>query len=144
MTPQPRTPSCAIHLLASPALTRPPVLQEEELQTRERALEASEREIAALKRTLEALHGEAARTADANEELRAKLEDSKQQLKGNEQMIRWLNAQVRAGRATGADQKRDCSAGWALARAAASLQVCSGFPPPPALRSSVPPSLTSL
>jgi F0F1-type ATP synthase delta subunit len=29
-----------------------------------------------------------------NDELRGKLEDSKQQLKGNEQMIRWLNSQA--------------------------------------------------
>lgn len=29
-----------------------------------------------------------------NSELRAKLEDSKQQLQSNEQMIRWLNQQV--------------------------------------------------
>lgn len=32
-----------------------------------------------------------------NGELRSKLEDSKQQLQSNEQMIRWLNQQVRAG-----------------------------------------------
>lgn len=32
-----------------------------------------------------------------NGELRAKLEESKQQLQSNEQMIRWLNQQVRLG-----------------------------------------------
>lgn len=32
-----------------------------------------------------------------NGELRAKLEESKQQLQSNEQMIRWLNQQVRCG-----------------------------------------------
>lgn len=32
-----------------------------------------------------------------NGELRAKLEESKQQLQSNEQMIRWLNQQVRPG-----------------------------------------------
>jgi hypothetical protein len=42
------------------------------------------------------LLSELAALQSTNDELRGKLEDSKQQLKGNEQMIRWLNSQARS------------------------------------------------
>jgi hypothetical protein len=40
-----------------------------------------------------------------NGELRAKLEESKQQLQSNEQMIRWLNQQVRTGPGVGSSMR---------------------------------------
>lgn len=70
------------------------VSQEEELQERERSNDERVRELHELSRTHSAMCDEHARIQAVNGELRSKLEDSKQQLKGNEQMIRWLNSQV--------------------------------------------------
>jgi regulator of replication initiation timing len=70
-------------------------MQEEEVHNRDQALEAAGREIQDLKRQQAAGGDEAARMQCTIDDLRAKLEESKQQLKGNEQMIRWLNTQVR-------------------------------------------------
>jgi hypothetical protein len=69
-------------------------MQEEELQERERFADNVERELHELRRKETVMNEEQTRMQSINEELRGKLEDSKQQLKGNEQMIRWLNAQV--------------------------------------------------
>jgi hypothetical protein len=69
-------------------------VQEEELQDREQALIDVERKLQDAQRQVGILQEENEKACRVNEELRSKLEDSKQQLKGNEQMIRWLNAQV--------------------------------------------------
>ncbi|GIL47126.1 hypothetical protein Vafri_4030 [Volvox africanus] len=68
--------------------------QEEELQQREQALTSAMRELAALGQQLESQRNELGGLQAENESLRGKLEDSKQQLLSNEQMIRWLNQQV--------------------------------------------------
>ena len=70
-------------------------MQEEELQEREAAGARLTHSLQELQREHTAALAERAAAAGANDELRAKLEDCAQQLKGNEQMIRWLNAQVR-------------------------------------------------
>jgi chromosome segregation ATPase len=70
-------------------------VQEEEVQNRDQALEAAGREIQDLKRLHAATGDDATRMQSIIDDLRSKLEESKQQLKGNEQMIRWLNTQVR-------------------------------------------------
>lgn len=68
------------------------------MQSRDQALEAAGREIQELKRQQAAADDDAARKQSVIDDLRVKLEESKQQLKGNEQMIRWLNTQARASR----------------------------------------------
>jgi chromosome segregation ATPase len=70
-------------------------VQEEELAEREKAADGASRELHELRRAHAAAADEHARLQAAHDDLRAKLEDSKQQLKGNEQMIRWLNGQAR-------------------------------------------------
>ena len=68
--------------------------QEEELQQREQDSATSARQLAELQTAATASEDARARAEAVNGDLRGKLEDSKQQLQGNEQMIRWLNAQV--------------------------------------------------
>lgn len=69
-------------------------MQEEELQEREAASARLTHSLQELQREHTAALAEAAAAGAANDELRGKLDDCAQQLKGNEQMIRWLNAQV--------------------------------------------------
>ena len=68
--------------------------QEEELQQRDQALGNALREVQSLTQAVNASRAEAGSVAAENVDLRTKLEESKQQLQSNEQMIRWLNQQV--------------------------------------------------
>lgn len=68
--------------------------QEEELQQRDQALGNALREVQSLTQAVNASRAEAGTVAAENVDLRTKLEESKQQLQSNEQMIRWLNQQV--------------------------------------------------
>ncbi|PNH08928.1 Spindle assembly abnormal protein 6 [Tetrabaena socialis] len=70
------------------------IRQEEELQQREQSLSGAMRELTTLSQQAEALRLELGGLRGDNEALRGKVEDSKQQLLSNEQMIRWLNQQV--------------------------------------------------
>jgi spindle assembly abnormal protein 6 len=70
--------------------------QEEELQAREQALGSALRELQGLTAAVEMARGDRNGLVSENQELKAKLEESKAQLQSNEQMIRWLNQQVRA------------------------------------------------
>ena len=80
-----------VHAESDPDGTR---AQEEELQQREQDSATSARQLAELQTSATAAEDARARAEAVNGDLRGKLEDSKQQLQGNEQMIRWLNAQV--------------------------------------------------
>ncbi|KXZ47486.1 hypothetical protein GPECTOR_35g924 [Gonium pectorale] len=73
------------------------VRQEEELQQRDQALSSAMRDLTLQGQQLESLRSELGGLQAENESLRGKLEDSKQQLQSNEQMIRWLNQQVCGG-----------------------------------------------
>jgi spindle assembly abnormal protein 6 len=80
--------------------------QEEELTQRESSLEkAMKAEQTATARS-DHLQKELKAAEEAAGELRAKLDDARQQLQSNEQMIRWLNQQVRL--ATAACWLVDC------------------------------------
>lgn len=68
--------------------------QEEEMQQRDQALGSARRDLAALTQQLEMQRTELSGLQAENDSLRGKLEDSRQQLQSNEQMIRWLNQQV--------------------------------------------------
>ncbi|GLC45099.1 hypothetical protein PLESTB_001468100 [Pleodorina starrii] len=70
------------------------VRQEEELQQREAALANAMRDLTALGQQLESQRVELSGLQGENEALRGKLEDSRQQLQDNHNMIRWLNEQV--------------------------------------------------
>lgn len=70
------------------------VRQEEEVAAKEAALAAAQRDIAAAQAGAETLSQQIRHLGAENDELRDKLEESKQQLQSNEQMIRWLNQQV--------------------------------------------------
>lgn len=67
------------------------VRQEEELHGREQALASALKELQALTQAIETLRADRAQVASENAELRSKVEESRQQLQSNEQMIRWLN-----------------------------------------------------
>jgi spindle assembly abnormal protein 6 len=70
------------------------VRQEEELQGREQALASALKELQTLTQAIETLRADRGLVAAENAELRSKVEESRQQLQSNEQMIRWLNQQV--------------------------------------------------
>lgn len=70
------------------------VRQEEELHGREQALASALKELQALTQAIETLRADRAQVASENAELCSKVEESRQQLQSNEQMIRWLNQQV--------------------------------------------------
>ena len=75
-------------------------MQEEELGEREKAADAAAKQLAAQQSALSTANKEKELLEEVQANLRGKLEESKQQLKGNEQMIRWLNAQVHCRHAT--------------------------------------------
>ncbi|EIE25806.1 hypothetical protein COCSUDRAFT_1459, partial [Coccomyxa subellipsoidea C-169] len=68
--------------------------QEEEVTSKERALETAAVDAQALQHALDQARSDAAKHQAECEELRMKVEDSKKQLDSNDQMIRWLNNQV--------------------------------------------------
>lgn len=70
-------------------------MQEEEISKHEKTGELARKEMEDLRRQLTDCCSEMEHEKASNNDLKLKLADCKQVLEGNEQMIRWLNAQVR-------------------------------------------------